>query len=616
MILPPLFWAALAIASVPVLAAYFYRRRSRVVVVPAVDEWARFGRPLDTRSIAALLRSLASLALQLLLVALVWLAWTGALRDKPQTRKLALVIDAGATMQTREAGTTRFAQARELASRRLQLMPRNSEIYLITAAHRPLVAHASAVDAVQAHEDLKQARVLDVESDLAAAVRAAAAYVGDDPMAEVLVGSDLTAERPSSNRRMWETTAKSRLSLASVGSDHAASAAITNLWCERVAGGCRVAAMVLSRGMADRSVEVRMESGGKMLWKGTAQLKDAPVSVKPDALLAPRTPFEIHIESGDDLDVDDRAYGVTPPARPAIRLVTVGNAALEQALRADSSATVHVVTPDAYQPAKSDEVLVVDSVELPRVPERAGCLFIAATDPRGRLRLGPAAAVDPITHWLDHPALVDVQPDLIRISAAKRVQSHSGTLSALVTANQTPLIVEVRPQEVQGTAKPSLYWLFRLQDSDLASRPTFPVLLWNALDFLSGEASSPSALIRRTGQPLEIDGQEKASIRDPSGTSLTLSRIGTKFAARDVVHQGIYDVEQPPETPSLGVSLLSDRGVLPPERESFNSADLMAEKDLPRAARSEVMWVWLAGAASAIAGLDWLLFHRGILRVA
>src|SRR4051812_12444260 len=118
-------WAGLGGAAVAVMAAYFYRRRSRVVVVPAIDDWLRVGRPVDARSVSTLLRSLLSMLAQLLLVALIAWALADALLAKPAARKVAIVIDAGATMQATDArdGRTRFDAARDAARAKLEQLP-------------------------------------------------------------------------------------------------------------------------------------------------------------------------------------------------------------------------------------------------------------------------------------------------------------------------------------------------------------------------------------------------------------------------------------------------------------------------------------------------------------
>src|SRR3954451_12848201 len=63
-----------AAVGVPVAAAFLYRRRARVVEVPAADLWAEIGRPVEVRSFRSLLRRLLSLLAQLLLVTLLVLA--------------------------------------------------------------------------------------------------------------------------------------------------------------------------------------------------------------------------------------------------------------------------------------------------------------------------------------------------------------------------------------------------------------------------------------------------------------------------------------------------------------------------------------------------------------
>src|SRR4051794_11809029 len=119
-------WGLLGgIAAVAGAAAVFYRRRGRVVVGAGGTVLARGGRPLDVRSVSTLLRSLYSLAIQLLIVALVLTALADPFPQRNLAKRLIVVIDAGATMQTQESpGKSRFDLARELASKRIEASAR------------------------------------------------------------------------------------------------------------------------------------------------------------------------------------------------------------------------------------------------------------------------------------------------------------------------------------------------------------------------------------------------------------------------------------------------------------------------------------------------------------
>src|SRR5205823_6173028 len=123
--------------------------RSRVVEVPAVENWVRVGRPVEPRSVATLFRSFVSLALQLLVILLVAGAILKSMSVIPQTRQLAIVLDCGATMQSTEGGTSRFELARNLARRTLNSLPSDCRVYVIQAAHRPIVARPSSTDAIE-----------------------------------------------------------------------------------------------------------------------------------------------------------------------------------------------------------------------------------------------------------------------------------------------------------------------------------------------------------------------------------------------------------------------------------------------------------------------------------
>lgn len=632
MIWPVLAWAGLLGAGAAVMAAYFYRRRSRVILVPAVDDWIRVGRPVDTRSISTLLRSLVSLLAQLALVALVALALAECLLAKPRARRLAVVIDAGATMQTRESdGRTRFEIARQRAGAALDRLPEGCEVFLIQAAHRPLVPRPSASNRTVARADLDAAAALDVESDLGAAVRAAAAFVGNDPAAEVLVLSDFSAEPPSAVGTKWTHAAK--LTPNPIGADAAGgAAAITNFWCERSPAGCTIGGTVLARGTSGRAATVTVSSNGAIAWTRTVNLADGATPFRAELTIPPLAAFEVAVDAQDALPLDDRAFGVAPPPRRSICLVTRGNAPLERAVRADATAHVRVVAPEHYQPAGDEEVLIVDNVDLPSVPAGAACLFIASRDPLGRVGVREAVDVGAITHWLEHAALADVEPDLIRVRRARRlIAGGAGTVS-LVSAADVPLVVATAdPAGLDAatgppasampppTARPApaLFWLFRIDDTDLASRPSFPVLVWDAIDHLSGETNASATRMARTGRPLEVGSADGVAVVDPAGKPLALQPLGAQLVARDVVRHGVYQLTTPVGAVPIAVNLLSDRGTRPLLR---NEEEQLTTSDLKPPSvpwwRGGSRWKVLAAAALVLATVEWLMFHRGMLRIA
>jgi hypothetical protein len=636
-------WLVGTAVALPVLAAFFYRRRSRVVEVPAVTIWRQVGRPTDVRSIRTLLRSLASLAVQLLILALLLGALANPFATDEQARRVAVIIDCGATMQTNEAGgRTRFTAAIEAASELLRSGAVDAEVHLVFAAHRPLAAQGGKLSVPAALASLRAAKALDVESDLPAALRAAA-FLREDTSATVVVISDFSGSPQSTLRSLWAGPA--RLSLVLVGTDQP-DAGVTDVWVEPIARprtvdleeglvAVRVGASVCSRGLSGRVVPVRVVADGKMA--GTAELvlgdDDARVRVEVPALLQPGSAFEVQIDSGDALPVDDRAFGMMPQVRGSVCLVTRGNPSLEAALRADPRVALRVDSPERFRDPRGARVIVFDGPIATSLPAPAdvrvgGYLLIASNDPLGAARLSPApAAVGPVTHWSGgHAVLADVTPDLITIRRAFDIEpTDAFALRSLVTAGDKSLIAEavLREEPAAPTPVPPklIYWTFELSDTDLETRLTFPVLLWNTIDYLgSGEESeAPDDSPQRTGRAFNIDpGTELPRLLGPDHLPVELTRVGKRLVARDVVRQGLYQVLDPSGDRTVAISLLSDRGTrtLPP----LEPHDAPAEPRLSlRAARSLVpdglSWKTLAAAAVALGLVEWLLFHRRIVRV-
>src|SRR5262249_43501934 len=90
-------WAIFCAASLPIVAAYFYRRRSRIIEVPAIAVWLQVGKPVELRSLATSLRSIVSLILQLIIVGTLAFSLAAALRAPDSPHTLVLIFDCGVT---------------------------------------------------------------------------------------------------------------------------------------------------------------------------------------------------------------------------------------------------------------------------------------------------------------------------------------------------------------------------------------------------------------------------------------------------------------------------------------------------------------------------------------
>lgn len=640
---PAALW--LGIVAIPVAMLFLYRRRSRVLEVPAVEIWAQIGRPVSVHSLSTLLRRLVALALQLLLVALLVMAIADPSPHAPPPARTIIVLDVSATMQTREGGRTRMELAVDAARRALSRMGPDSGAVVLQAGVAPIVAAGPNSSAEAARRAVDRTTALDVEGDLERTVRAAAGFVEPARRTDVVVISDFAAADPSALRGTWHSTANLRL--VGVGESYP-DAAIVGLWSgQDESGARRVVASIAQRGMLGREVPVTLHVDGRVVATQRVKLEREPVRVSLSSAMRAGATFEVRVEANDALSVDDRAFGVSPRLAPAtsICLVTAGsNPALQRALSADPSVRLRVVRPADFVPSAGDAVVIVDGPGLiDRDPgEVRGYLFINTADPFGwsRTRGGPVAA-PPVSHWADnHPTMADIDPTLFRVTRTIDLDWTQGSLPAeLVGADRWPVIEELARRTRAGRTVRCLYWMFDLADTDLPRRASFPLLLWNAVEYLASGGGDPHMSNRpdwqRTGRPLELadvgndPGAPRGAVAapapvvlDPANEAVEVRPVAVGWVVPGAGRQGIYRRKDPPEA-LLAANLLSARGTM-----LIHAVPRSPDADVPDASEQQAAgspllatlhkvgaWRALLAAGALIALVEWALYNRRVVRI-
>jgi hypothetical protein len=334
--------------------------------------------------------------------------------------------------------------------------------------------------------------------------------------------------------------------------------------------------------------------------------------------------FEVALESGDALDVDDRAFGVAGASQNVkVCLVTHGNAPLERALRAGEGVELRVVNTDGFAGPADNEIVIVDGEALAQNQpgKAAGYLFVGGPDPFGCVQTNGWSACNKVTHWSSgHPCMLDIDPTVFRVHQALGVTcSPSFVATELIGASSTPLVLEVKglrsgPPESRPIR--CLYWLFRIQETDLPSHLGFPVLLWNALDYLNCGAVAADRNLRITGQPLELPRQsdKPLSVVGPRGEKLDVKTAGDKVIVADTSRCGIYRIDGY-RPAAYAVNLLSTQALHPIAISSnANNASLSAPTG--RWGRYVgINWECLILVCAVVGLIEWFLFHRRVLRL-
>src|SRR5690606_10191511 len=128
---------------------------------PAVTVWLTMGHPVDLRNWGRLLRSIASLLLQLLILAVLMLAWADPWSIQEPAKRLTIVVDLSATMQTLEqGGQSRLDMAVARAKGLIDEAADDVEVSVIGAAHQTRMLTPAPVTVTEAGTLLDQLRAL------------------------------------------------------------------------------------------------------------------------------------------------------------------------------------------------------------------------------------------------------------------------------------------------------------------------------------------------------------------------------------------------------------------------------------------------------------------------
>ncbi len=611
-----------AAVALPVAAAFFYKRFAKLHEVPALQHWMELGRSVEVHSFSSWLRRLLALLIQLLLISVLVLA----LADPSPHRKVqrtVIVLDVGATMQTHDAaGGDRMSAAKTEAEKFLSALDPDSQVALLQAGQCPILLVSPTRDFNKIRQAIDVTQSLDVESDLNATLQATKAFVTSDAPTDVAFFSDFAGCNLKDVRKSWQSTAK--LLLIPVGMD-VPDAAITNLWSEFDQHGRRVSARIEQKGMTGQRIMVQLVVNGHAMTSKEVTLQNGATTAELSASIPAGAAFEVSMHGNDALSADDHAYGILAPGEQfSICLVTLGNLPLQRALAADPSVKVHVVSPLSFTSSFHDEVVIVDGVNIPHDshPGTRGWLYIGTADPFGWAKAHGTAACGAVTHWCgDHPLVAELDPALIKVKqACSYVWNPAVKITEIVSADNIPLIAEATvpvSDPAGGTAR-HVYWLFDLKQTDLTRRLTFPILLWNTVEYLATGATEDQTVPRFTGLPLKLYRTNPAIppvVEGPDGHRISVKTNSDVDLILDTTRQGIYLQDG---QPAFALNLFSSRGLkaLPASEDVANQKEGSVtgastwESFLPKPLRNALLILVIF-----LAMLEWLLFHRRIIKI-
>ena len=534
-----------------IILLYLLRMRRRDVKVPASFLWPEKTEEIRANSLFQRLRFSWLLILQLLALSLVVFALA---RPQTQQRGLTgevtvLVVDASASMGATDVAPSRFEEAKRLAKDAINSAKVGDRIALIEAGPTPRVIFSLSNDPASQEPKLASMVRSDDEVDIGEALRLAAALVGTEPSARIVLLSDGVFEPVKDF-----SPGKASLVYKSIGSnDH--NLAISALGVAQTAAGRQVYVSVRNTSGTQLGGTLSLYADGKVFdseritvatSKSFGKTLNAPSGAKV---------IEAKLDTKDLLAADNYAVALADPnTNLRVLLVSRGDFFLEKALALDPRVTLdranEVPVQERGSGAGTYDIVVFDGAE--PSPVKA----------RGVLSMGVVGSISPVTSQgpTKNPTVVSTEKSKLMdgvdfegvfIDNALKVQPKAaGQVAA--TGSKGPLLV----YSTQGQRH--LFLSFSPLQSDFPLSVSFPIFISNAIDFLTGETSG-SMLAVRAGRTFNVPASAAGRLTNSKGDSFTVASNGTTGVVRDAQQVGKYELTVEGKRRPIYAYLRSDR---------------------------------------------------------
>jgi hypothetical protein len=536
----------LLLIAVPITLLYVLRVRLRRAPVSSMMFWQQALADQPPRALWQRFRNLTSWLLQMLLLLLLVLG-AAELRWKigdAGPRRLVLVLDVSASMSATENGSSRLERARQDALQVISELSDNDEAAVVAAEAVPRI-----LCGITSHQPTLRRAIETAEQTVAAASITSALQLAQQltagiPRANVIVFSDgcgSQQDRQTASDAIVATQTDSAPATDSPNSTALPKDSIEWRLFGNSLPNCGFTAFQLRRSDADPlgyEIFIRIRNASDVPVTCAVELSrdDLPLDVIPVSIEAgsdwTRTITKLSPDGGrilgeltsiqfggptDGLLSDNKAWTVLPSRdRQSVLLVSPGNLFVQKVLEANPLVDLTVWQELPTNPIwPTDTLIVLHELVPPVLPPRP----IIALDPRSDCDLWKLDGVqeDPILETLDATSdlMRNVRLDQVLIPKATQLRFSSAP-QTLAGAGQG-LVLYGALKRSSGNV---CVLAARLDESDLAFRTVFPILIANALNQLSGRmAEPPRALTSGESARLVLDLPEFPAAGKRAGTA-------------------------------------------------------------------------------------------------
>ena len=606
--------AALAFSIIipAIILLYFMRPKRQERVVSSTLLWQQASQDLQASRPWQRLRITALLLLQILaaIVIVLVLARPATFIRSPIGGNTIIILQASASMQATDVPPSRFEEAKNNITDLIDGLGPSDQLSLITMALTPQVLIAFSSDKSQLTSALQRAKVTNQDADLEQALSLATSLAAGHTDAQVLVIGDGHVLPPNQT-----LVAPFPVHYLQIGTD-APNAALLALASHTIQGQLIALAQVANYSHQQRSIPVELYADGKLAGVQTAILPAGASGALQWGPLPPATHFlHARIISQDAMTIDHEAWAITGGSMHGrVLLVTKGNSFLEASLRLQPNINLFETTPDKYANVGNFDLTVFDGFVPSSLP--SGDIFFV-DPPAGSYIFGKSGAEIIISHisaGSDSQKLLN-QVDLSSIHVVRK--SHQLTeaplMQSVIVTPETPLLI-AGEQNNRRIAVLS----FNLHDSDLPLQPTFPILIYNLVNwFLPLPVPGTAQVAPDTPVTIQAwPGAERITITGPGEQSVTVAPPFPVTAFHQTEKIGIYSVTQYTQNQELHgaftinlfdplQSRLTPAAQLPIAQSiPFDSGS----PAIPRVLRE--IWPWIAAFLLLVLCAEWWLFSR------
>lgn len=613
LLLPAALFFALIIPVI--LLFYFMRPKRQERVVGSILLWQQSLQDLQASRPWQRLRFTPLLLLQLLAALVIVLVLTrpATFFSSPIGGDTVIVLQASASMQATDVAPSRFEAARSRIADLIDGIGPGDSISLIAMARAPRVMIAASSDKNQLQAALNRVKVTNSDADLQQALSLASSLAAGHAGARILIVGDGHVLTPDQ-----VITVPFPVSYLEIGTD-TPNAALLALSSQTVQGNLVALAQIANYSRQPRALPVELFADGRLVSVQTISLAAGASGVLQWNALPPTTRFlYAHIIAQDPMKTDHDAWAIVGGSMHGrALLVTAGNSFLEAALRIQPNIDLFETTPAKYVQDNSFDLTIFDGYVPPALP--ASALFFV-NPPTGSYIFGmsrPDISVTRISAGSANPDLLnEVDLSSIHTLHVSHQFTPAPSMQPVIVTPETPLLIAGE----QGNRRVAAL-SFDLHDSDFPLQPSFPVLMFNLVNWFLPPPVAGNAQVA-PGTPVSIaawPGVTRITITGPGQQPIAVAPPFpvVPFNATDT--PGIYEVTQYSSGPGGQVrhgafvvnlfdplqSNLAPAGLLP----IANSAAFTGSgSGIPHVLRE--VWPWIAAFLLLVLCAEWWLFSR------